>query len=50
MVGAGVGALDVCVDLARFSSVPAIDAGHILNVMNGLECKSGGPRLFTYQR
>lgn len=50
MVGAGVGALQVCVELARIFSVPAIDSGHILNMMNGLESKSAGPRLFTYQR
>lgn len=48
-VGAGVGALEVCIDLGRHFSVPAIDAGHILNVMNGLQSKSGGHRLFTHQ-
>lgn len=37
MVGAGVGALEVCVDMARRFSVPAIDSGHILNMMNDLE-------------
>ncbi|MHC1726445.1 MAG: hypothetical protein AB9866_10620 [Syntrophobacteraceae bacterium] len=49
MVGAGVGALQVCVELSRLFSVPAIDSGHILNMMNDLQWKSGGPRLFTYQ-
>lgn len=50
MVGAGVGALEVCVDVARRFSVPAIDAGHILNMMNDLESKSAGPRLYTFRR
>lgn len=50
MVGAGVGALQVCVDAARHFSVPAIDSGHILNMMNDLERKSQGPRLFTFRR
>jgi hypothetical protein len=50
MVGAGVGALEVCVDMARCFSVPAIDSGHILNMMNDLESKSQGPRLFTFRR
>jgi hypothetical protein len=50
MVGAGVGALQVCVDLARRFTVPAIDSGHILNMMNDLERKSQGPRLFTFRR
>jgi hypothetical protein len=50
MVGAGVGALQVCVDAARRFSAPAIDSGHILNMMNDLERKSQGPRLYTYRR
>ncbi len=50
MVGAGVGALPVCVDLARQFSAPAIDAGHILNMMNNLERKSQGPRFYTHRR
>ena len=50
MVGAGVGALEVCVDAARRFSAPAIDSGHILNMMNDLESKSAGPRLYTYRR
>lgn len=50
MVGAGVGALEVCVDAARRFSAPAIDSGHILNMMNDLESKSAGPRLFTFRR
>jgi len=50
MVGAGIGALQVCVDAARRFSAPAIDLGHILNMMNDLERKSQGPRLFTFRR
>ncbi len=50
MVGAGVGALEVCVDASRRFSAPAIDSGHILNMMNNLESKSQGPRLFTFRR
>jgi hypothetical protein len=46
-VGAGVGALPVCVDVAERLSIPAIDAGHVLNMMNGREDKSKGPRLYT---
>ncbi len=47
LVGAGIGALSVCADAARRFSVPALDAGHALNLMNGLEAKSGGARLYT---
>lgn len=47
LVGAGVGALLVCVDVAEKFSIPAIDAGHVLNIMNGQEYKSNGPRLYT---
>jgi hypothetical protein len=50
LVGAGIGALEVCVEMARRYSVPAIDAGHILNMMNDLGSKSRGPRLYTFQR
>lgn len=50
MAGAGVGALEVCVDIARELRVPAIDSGHIINAMNGLESKSKGPRLYTFRR
>jgi len=48
MVGAGIGALEVCNDVARATSRPAIDSGHIVNSMNDLESKSNGPRLFTH--
>ena len=47
LVGAGVGALTVCVDVAKRFSIPAIDAGHVLNMMNGREDKSNGARLYT---
>jgi hypothetical protein len=47
LVGAGVGALQVCVDAAERFSIPAIDAGHVMNMMNGRVDKSNGPRLYT---
>lgn len=50
LVGAGIGALLVCVDVARHFSIPAIDAGHVLNMMNDREEKSGGPRLYTIRK
>lgn len=49
LVGAGIGALPVCASVSRSFSIPAIDAGHALNMMNDLETKSGGPRLYTFQ-
>lgn len=50
LVGAGVGALMVCVDAAVRNRIPVLDAGHVLNMMNGREDKSGGPRLFTLRK
>ncbi len=47
LVGAGIGSLLVCVDIAQRFSIPAIDAGHVLNMMNGREDKSSGSRLYT---
>ena len=47
LVGAGIGALLVCVDLAERKGVPVIDAGHVLNMINGRVDKSNGDRLFT---
>lgn len=47
LVGAGVGGLLVCVDVAHKFSIPALDAGHVLNMMNDYEDKSNGPRLYT---
>lgn len=50
LVGAGVGSLLVCVDVANKFAIPAIDAGHVLNMMNGRENKSNGPRLYTIRK
>jgi len=50
LVGAGIGSLLVCLDVAHKFSIPAIDAGHVLNMMNGCEDKSGGPRLYTIHK
>lgn len=50
LVGAGVGALRVCADIGRRFSIPALDAGHALNMMNDMEKKSDGARLFTDHR
>jgi len=50
LVGAGVGALRVCADISRRCSVPALDAGHALNMMNDMEKKSMGPRLYSVHR
>lgn len=47
IVGAGIGALLVCVDLAERKGIPVIDAGHVLNMINGRVDKSNGDRLFT---
>lgn len=47
LVGAGVGALPVCVDLATHLSRPVIDAGHVVNMLNGMEAKSNGARMYT---
>jgi hypothetical protein len=50
LVGAGIGSLPVCVDLARHCRLPAIDAGHVVNMLNDREDKSNGPRLYTLYR
>jgi len=50
LVGAGVGALLVCVDAAVRCSMPVLDAGHVLNMMNGREDKSKGPRMYTLRK
>ena len=47
LVGAGIGSLLVCVDAAHRFSIPAIDGGHVLNMMNSREDKSSGSRLYT---
>jgi len=50
LVGAGVGSILACIDVAKRFSIPAIDAGHVLNMMNGREDKSNGPRLYTIHK
>ena len=47
LVGAGVGALPLCVDVAERLSIPVLDAGHVLNMMNARQDKSKGLRLYT---
>ena len=48
--GAGVGALPICVDAAVRFSIPILDAGHVLNMMNGREDKSKGLRMYTLRK
>lgn len=50
LVGAGVGALLVCSDAAKEFSIPAIDAGHVINMMNEQVYKSGAIRLYTIRK
>lgn len=50
LTGAGVGALTVCVDAAARYGMPALDAGHVLNMMNGREDKSNGLRMYTLRK
>jgi hypothetical protein len=50
IVGAGIGSLTVCVDVAERFSIPAIDAGHVLNMMNDRVDKSNGARLYTIRK
>jgi hypothetical protein len=50
LAGAGVGALLVCADVAGTFSIPAIDAGHVLNMMNDRVDKSNGARLYTLRK
>lgn len=50
LVGAGAGALLACADAAERLSVPAIDAGHVLNMMNDRIDKSNGLRLYTLRK
>jgi len=47
LVGAGIGALPVCVDTATAFSIPVIDGGHVFNMMNDRVDKSNGARLYT---
>jgi len=50
LVGAGVGALLICTAVAETFSIPTIDAGHVLNMMNGRVDKSNGARLYTLRK
>ncbi|OGP85392.1 MAG: hypothetical protein A2V87_08010 [Deltaproteobacteria bacterium RBG_16_58_17] len=50
LAGAGVGALPICVDAAVRFSIPILDAGHVLNMMNGREDKSKGLRMYTLRK
>ena len=50
LVGAGAGALPVCVDAARRFSIPLLDAGHVLDIMNAPDGKSSRVRLFTIRK
>ncbi len=50
LAGAGVGALLVCTDVAGTLSIPVIDSGHVLNMMNGRVDKSNGARLYTLRK
>ena len=50
IVGAGIGSLTVCVDVTERFSIPAIDAGHVLNMMNDRVDKSNGARLYTIRK
>jgi len=50
LVGAGIGSLPVCVDAASRFSIPAVDAGHVLNMMNDRVDKSNGARLYTIRK
>ena len=47
LVGAGIGSILICVDIAERFNIPAIDGGHVLNMLNTREDKSNGPRLYT---
>ena len=50
IVGAGVGALLLCQEIASKCSLPVVDAGHVLNMMNDLLDKSNGVRLYTLRK
>lgn len=50
LVGAGIGALLVCVDVALEFGIPTVDAGHVLNMINDLGKKSIEPRLYTFYK
>lgn len=50
LTGAGVGALLICADVAQTHSIPTLDAGHVLNMMNDRVDKSNGARLYTIRK
>ena len=50
LVGAGAGALPVCVDAARRFSIPLLDAGHVLDIMNAPGGNSSRVRLYTIRK
>jgi hypothetical protein len=50
LAGAGVGALLIVHDAAQSLSIPAMDAGHVLNLMNDRADKSNGVRLYTLRK
>jgi hypothetical protein len=50
LAGAGVGALPLCVDAAARYAIPVLDAGHVLNMMNGRDDKSNGLRMYTLRK
>lgn len=49
LVAAGAGAGPVCADVALKFNIPAIDAGHVINLMNNKVQRSNGHRLYTYR-
>jgi hypothetical protein len=46
-VGAGLCALPICVEVSKTLSIPSIDGGHFLNIINSKVESSNGARLFT---
>lgn len=46
LVGAGIGALMICADISSERHCPSIDAGHILNFMNGRTANLVRQRLY----
>lgn len=49
LVAAGAGAAPVCADISQTFNIPAIDTGHVLNLMNNKVSRSGGHRIFTFK-
>ena len=46
-IGAGLCALPICVEVSKTLSIPSIDGGHFLNIINSKVESSNGARLFT---